>query len=211
MKTEIGREEFQRLLELKMTPDNFDLVMDAYNFVKRGHATQKRDVGERYFEHPKRVALILIREWNIYDHEMIIAALLHDIVEDTYLFGSEEVAFERIQRHFTKRVAELVHFVTKQKVPYEQRNERNCSYFERIQHASREPRLLKLADRLDNIRDLTSWLPERKLRYVEETEIYCFPMVQSLLLELSQPMAQSIQRLYDEMSIICQQIRQSVN
>jgi len=205
---EIGREEFQKLLELKMTPNNLNLVMDAYNFAKRGHATQKRDGGERYFEHPKRVALIFIRELGIYDYEMIIAALLHDVVEDTYLFGSQDVAFESIQRHFTKRAAELVHFVTKQKVPTEQKDDRDRCYFERIQHAAKEPKLIKLADRLDNIRDFNSWIPERKLRYAEETEMYCLPIARNIISELSQPMANRMQGLYNEMLNICRQIKQ---
>ena len=90
----VGREEFEKLLRFKMSPDNLKLVMKAYRMSKYGHRGQKRDSGERYFEHPKTVALIIAGEFKIYDHEVISAALLHDDVEDSFIFGNNEEAFE---------------------------------------------------------------------------------------------------------------------
>ena len=89
-----NRASFEARLKYRMAPHLFELVMDAYRLSKYGHRGQKRDDGTRYFEHPRRVAKILLL-WGIYDHEMLIAALLHDIKEDSHI-----LTWKKIRRDF---------------------------------------------------------------------------------------------------------------
>jgi (p)ppGpp synthase/HD superfamily hydrolase len=105
------RQEFIGLLEGKIAPDLIDQIMLAYKLAKYAHKGQERDNGERYFDHPKRVARLLIQEWEIYDHQMIIAALLHDIVEDTFMLDTDDIGVI-----FGERVSVLVDAVSKRKV-----------------------------------------------------------------------------------------------
>jgi len=88
----MNREKFEQLLYLKMRPVDVELVMDAYDDAERGHGyeDQVRDNGEKYFEHPKRAAVSLMRDFEIFDPDMIVAILLHDTVEDTNMFGSKD-------------------------------------------------------------------------------------------------------------------------
>lgn len=127
-----------------------ELVMMAYGYAKMGHGykvEQKRDSGERYFEHPRRVAYILMEEFGIYDPDMIITALLHDLVEDTFCFGNRDEAFERIQLTYKKRVAIFVLALTKRHCDEEQEKlMRDQNYFETITREGPKTMILKLAD-----------------------------------------------------------------
>ena len=58
----LGRKNLEKILEKKLSSKYMDLVMLAYRLSKYGHRNQERDSGKRYFEHPKRVALILMKE-----------------------------------------------------------------------------------------------------------------------------------------------------
>ena len=91
MKKTMGRFEFRDLLDWKVTPAQHAKIMTAYEDMQEAHYTQFRDDGERYVSHPKAVALILIDELKVYDADMIMAALLHDVPEDTYLFGDRMI------------------------------------------------------------------------------------------------------------------------
>ena len=144
--------------------------MDAYNFSKYGHRGQERDNGDRYFEHPRRVALILIDELKIYDHEMIIAALLHDIEEDSYI-----LTWDRIQKDFGDRALGFIKLLTKQL------GQKLEDYLLALQQADEAAQLLKLADRLDNVRDMKGCTEEKRKRYLLETTRYFLPWARKIL------------------------------
>ena len=130
--TTMNRARFEQLLNLKMRPIDVKLVMKAYQDAKyaHGYENQKRDNGERYFEHPRRVALIVMRELEIYDPDMIIAALLHDTVEDTFSFGSKDEAYDRIKSDYNQRVATFVVALSKDPCQtLEEKAERDNRYF----------------------------------------------------------------------------------
>lgn len=167
-----GREEFRAKLVHKVSPRELKLIMLAYKFSKYGHRGQVRDGGGRYFDHPKAVALILIDELGYYDSEMIIAALLHDVVEDTYLFD-----FEDIETIFGSRVENIVCLLTKDKDPaFKEAKRQYLSAIAQAEDAA--VRIIKLADRLHNLRTLECCDEEKRARIVEETVEFYLPIAE---------------------------------
>lgn len=156
----IGSKKFEERLEGKIPLEKIQLVMIAYRLAKYGHKGDLRDDGvTRVFEHPKSVALIHMDELHIFDYRMIIGALLHDIREDSHILLPEDIALI-----FGKRVAHYVAVLTKD-VHIEQ-------YLERLQRASRKSQIIKLADRLHNMRTLYGCTKEKQERKIEETQKY---------------------------------------
>ena len=209
----MNREKFEKLLYLKMRPADVELVMEAYQDAKKGHGykDQVRDNGERYFEHPRRVALVLMLDLEIYDPDMLIAALLHDIVEDTFAFGSRDKAFKRIQRRYGKRVATFVLALSKEpcKRP-EEKIERDHRYFEAITQEGPKTTILKLADRLDNLRDMHHCTTAKKRHYVEETRSHILPMALDVTYQVKGKMRLNILTIYGRMVSICQKIEDEI-
>lgn len=153
-------------------PDfNYSKLSKAYQFAKRAHKGQLRRSGEPYITHPLRTVNILTSLH--VDEDMIIAALLHDVPEDTTVNLSE------IEEKFGKKVAYLVDGTTKlAKVHYRERMEQRQveSLKKLFIHSAEDLRviLIKLADRLDNMRTLRFITKEEKrIRIARETlEIY---------------------------------------
>jgi len=163
-KKTIGREKFEEIIKQKLSPKDVGLVMLAYRLSKYGHRNQERDDGGRYFEHPKRVALILMNELKSFSKNVIIEALLHDIEEDSFILKNRD-----INLIFGKSVAGAIAILTKNK-------KREASfYFKKIKKANKEVRIVKLADRLDNVRDMEVWNKERKQKYILETRKLILP------------------------------------
>lgn len=206
-----GWQEFKDSLYLKMRPDDVELVMMGYTDAKMGHGykgEQKRDSGERYFEHPRRVDMTLANEFGIYDPDMLIAGLLHDLVEDTFTFGNREEAAERIQRRYNKRVAAFVLALTKEPCRDKaQKRERDRRYFECIIAEGPKTMIIKLADRLDNLRDLCKCSAAKKAHCVEETEEYILPMAEEAIKQVPQETAKRIIRVREEIIEICERTR----
>jgi guanosine-3',5'-bis(diphosphate) 3'-pyrophosphohydrolase len=151
-------------------------VREAYWLGAEAHAGQTRKSGEPYITHPVAVAGILA-DLGL-DAEAVIAAILHDTLEDTKLDRAE------IERRFGADVAELVDGVTKlDKVQFRSRQEADAESFRKMVLAmSRDLRviLIKLADRLHNMRTLDAMAPESRRRIARETlEIYA-PIAQRL-------------------------------
>lgn len=206
----VGRVEFEELIRLKMSPREFDLVMEAYRLSKYGHRGQERDNGVRYFEHPKAVALILIQELDIYDSEMLIAALLHDAAEDTYIFGGFEESFKNIQARFGEWVAQCVRLLSKERCRPEEKPERDRRYFENLESADLRALIVKLADRVHNFRDLPHCTQEKKRHYLEETESHYLPLAKDIMRQLPPSLARKIHELYKEMAAISKAIRKEL-
>jgi len=141
----------------------------AYRFSARAHEGQFRRDGLPYITHPLAVAEILAN-WHL-DATTLIAALLHDVVEDTGI-SSEDIGNE-----FGKSVAVLVDGVTKlDKIQFEDKAQAQAENFRKMLLAmARDVRviLIKLADRLHNMRTLDAMRPEKIHRIAQETlEIY---------------------------------------
>jgi RelA/SpoT family (p)ppGpp synthetase len=169
-------EELQRQVSDYLQADEVDRVLRAYDFGARAHEGQHRLSGEPYIHHPLEVAQILA---NMHmDSQTLIAAILHDVMEDTRTAKGE------IQRRFGKGVAELVDGVSKlAHLPFDSRAEAEARNFRKMLMAmSNDIRviLVKLADRLHNMRTLHALPPEKRRRIARETlEIYA-PIAQRL-------------------------------
>lgn len=141
----------------------------AYEFAEKAHGKQKRSSGDPYIIHPTEVALSLA-EMNL-DLATIMTGLLHDTVEDT------GVTLEMIATEFGKDVAELVDGVTKlSKITFRTTEEKQAENFRKMIIAmAKDIRviLVKLADRMNNMRTLKYLAPEKQIRIAQETlDIY---------------------------------------
>ena len=157
------------MLEDYLEPDQVQEVYRAYLFGAEAHEGQRRMSGEPYIYHPLAVARILA-EMHL-DHESIIAAILHDVIEDT------ETAKEQIAELFGNEVAELVDGVSKlTHIEFETKAEAQAENFRKMMLAMVQDIrviLIKLADRLHNMRTLGVMRPDKKRRIAKETlEIY---------------------------------------
>ena len=146
----------------------------AYILAKYAHRAQVRkekdEKGElvRYFEHPRRVALILIDELHIVLPEMIIAALLHDGIEDT-----REITPASLERYFGPEVTTIVRQLSK--VPKE-------GFAERLLNLGNWKALvLKACDRLDNLRSLSAGTVDFQRKQIRETKEVYYPIFARLL------------------------------
>lgn len=142
-----------------------DMLLRAYDFAKEAHANQKRASGEPYFIHPCAVAEILV-DLGL-DTETIAGALLHDVIEDT-AFSAEDIS-----REFGEEVLSLVSGVTKlDKIVFKSREEEEAENLRKIFVAmAKDIRviIIKLADRLHNMRSLNYLSAERQKKMAQET------------------------------------------
>ena len=151
-------------------------VARAYKYSEQCHQGQMRQSGDPYISHPLAVANILA-DMRM-DHESLMAGLLHDVIEDT------GVTKGQISRRFGRTVADLVDGVSKlTEIEFETKAEQQAESFQKMTLAmSRDIRvvLVKLADRLHNMRTLGVLSPEKRRRIARETlEIYA-PIAQRL-------------------------------
>ncbi len=141
------------------------VLLSAYEYAKKAHANQKRASGEPYFIHPCAVADILI-DLGL-DSATIAAALLHDVIEDT------DSTAEDIRAEFGEEVLTLVGGVTKlEKIVFKSKEDENAENFRKIFVAmAKDVRviIIKLADRLHNMRSLNFLSYERQQRMASET------------------------------------------
>ncbi len=156
-------------LESYLPPEQVSEVYGAYLFSAEAHHGQQRMTGEPYIYHPVAVARILA-EMRM-DHKCLIAAILHDVIEDT------PMAKEQIVQAFGEEVAELVDGVSKlTQIDFKSRAEAQAANFRKMMLAmTRDIRviLIKLADRLHNMRTLGIMKFSKRRRISRETlEIY---------------------------------------
>ncbi|HJQ63604.1 MAG TPA: bifunctional (p)ppGpp synthetase/guanosine-3',5'-bis(diphosphate) 3'-pyrophosphohydrolase [Burkholderiales bacterium] len=152
-----------------LKPDDITQLQSAYHFSEAAHQGQFRQSGEPYITHPLAVANILA-QWHL-DPQALTAALLHDVMEDAAITKTE------ISRNFGKPVAELVDGVSKlDRIEFETHERAQAENFRKMLLAmARDVRviLIKLADRLHNMRTLEAVEPPNRRRIARETlDIY---------------------------------------
>ena len=152
-----------------LKPKDVARLAEAYRFSEAAHAGQTRQSGDPYISHPLAVAEILA-EWHL-DGQTLMAALLHDVTEDT------SVTKDEISDTFGKPVAELVDGVSKlDRIEFQSAEDAQAENFRKMLLAmARDVRviLIKLADRLHNMRTLGAVSPAKRRRVARETmEIY---------------------------------------
>jgi GTP pyrophosphokinase len=161
--------EFTGNLARYLKPPDIERIEEAYEFSGKAHEGQYRDSGEPYISHPLAVARILA-DWHL-DPQALMAALLHDVMEDTKVSKAE------ISKRFGKPVAELVDGLSKLgKIEFQSQQDAQAENFRKMLLAmARDVRviLIKLADRLHNMRTLGAVPPAKRRRVSRETlEIY---------------------------------------
>ncbi len=157
-----------RLSSYLDTPQ-INLVKRAYFYAEQAHDGQKRRSGEAYITHPLAVADILAHMHM--DHQSLMAAMLHDVIEDT------GISKKAISRQFGDSVADLVDGVSKlTQIEFESHAEKQAENFQKMALAMANDLrviLVKLADRLHNMRTLGAMPADKKRRIAKETlEIY---------------------------------------
>ena len=169
-----NRASFFARLEPLLAPSELLDIELAYTLAKYGHRSQARkELGPdgknvRYFEHPRRVALVLIDEVKLIEPGLIIAALLHDCPEDT-----RDVTPPIIEHCFGARVASTTKVLSK--LPKEGYLDRfnTCTFW--------WPYVVKGCDRLDNLRTLPGTSKEFRTKQIAETREKYFPLFDRML------------------------------
>lgn len=179
---DISHEEIERraqevfsAMESRTSLEEMTLLQRAFAFAREAHSKQRRKTGEPYIIHPIAVALIAAKELQL-GAAPVCAAFLHDVVEDTPCTN------ERIAQLFGTDVAFLVKVVTKQdKRQYAM--SRQLDNFKQMldsMHYDVRAILVKLADRLHNMRTLDSMRPDKQMKIAGETDYFYAPLANRL-------------------------------
>ena len=159
----------------RMSEADMERIRQAFEFACEAHCQQKRKSGEPYILHPIAVAMIVANEIGL-GVEPICAALLHDVVEDT------DHTVKELRELFGDDVATLVNVVTKKKKKKYETSLQVDNYKQMLQsiHYDIRALLIKLADRLHNMRTLKSMLPHKQLKIASETDYFYAPLANRL-------------------------------
>lgn len=155
--------------------EDIQRIRDAYFFAKEAHAPQRRKSGEPYIIHPVAVARIIALELQL-SANCIIAGFLHDVVEDT------PHSLEEIEERFGADVRFLVDVVTKRKYLGDDGRKQESNFRQLLKSLQHDIRavLIKLADRLHNMRTLDSMKPEKQMKIAGETDFFYAPFANRL-------------------------------
>ena len=159
----------------RVSPEELDQIKAAYLLAADAHKNQKRKTGEPYIIHPIAVARIVAEELML-GANPVIAAFLHDVVEDT------SYTMKDIEEQFGKDVAFLVGVVTKQKKEHYEMSRQLDNFKQMLDSLHYDIRaiLLKLADRLHNMRTLDSMPPHKQMKIAGETDYFYAPLANRL-------------------------------
>lgn len=161
-----------RSLKAKIKPGDKDLLRNAFEMAAEAHKTMRRKSGEPYILHPLAVAKICVEEIGL-GVRSTICALLHDTVEDT------DISLEDIEREFGAEIARIVDGLTKISNVIDVNASAQAENFKKILLTlTDDPRviLIKLADRLHNMRTLESMKREKQLKIASETVYVYAPL-----------------------------------
>ena len=168
-------DELFRRMEKKVSPAELERLRMAFEFAREAHSPQKRKSGEPYIIHPVCVARIVAEELEL-GADPVIAAFLHDVVEDT------QYTIEDIRERFGDDVAFLVGVVTKEKKDKYVQSKQVDNYRQILASMQYDVRalLIKLADRLHNMRTLNSMRPDKQMKIAGETDYFYAPLANRL-------------------------------
>ncbi len=170
-----GVDELLALLARRLGSEDVKRIREAYLLAKEAHKEQRRKSGEPYIMHPLAVARIVAEELGL-GPDPIIAAFLHDVVEDT------DYTIEDIRERFGDDVAFLVNVVTKKKRTHYESSKQIDNYKQMLDSLQYDIRalLIKLADRLHNMRTLSSMRPDKQMKIAGETDYFYAPLAHRL-------------------------------
>lgn len=170
-----GVDDLLVTLSRRMSNEDILRIKDAYELAKEAHKEQRRKSGEPYIIHPIAVARIVAEELRL-GANPIIAAFLHDVVEDT------PWTVEDIRERFGDDVAFLVNVVTKKKKLHYESSKQIDNYKQMLDsiHYDIRALLIKLSDRLHNMRTLNSMRPDKQMKIAGETDYFYAPLAHRL-------------------------------
>ncbi|MFA5137844.1 MAG: HD domain-containing protein [Elusimicrobiota bacterium] len=158
--------------KLGLQQDVLRKVRDALGLAQKAHRGQVRDQGTPYIEHPVEMTRILAQELGIREPDLLIAALLHDVLEQS------DVPPEDIRERFGDRAASLVLALTRHRQGAPGPKTSFKDYLLRVSRSGPEAVLLKLVDRWSNLKELGSCPDaEKRRKYLAETEEIILPML----------------------------------
>ena len=168
-------DELFKRMESKVSPSEIARLRSAFEFAREAHRPQRRKSGEPYIIHPVCVARIVAEELEL-GADPVIAAFLHDVVEDT------DYSIEDIRDRFGDDVAFLVGVVTKEKKDKYVQSKQVDNYRQILASMQYDVRalLIKLADRLHNMRTLSSMRPDKQMKIAGETDYFYAPLANRL-------------------------------
>jgi guanosine-3',5'-bis(diphosphate) 3'-pyrophosphohydrolase len=148
-----------------------DAVAAAVKFALRYHGEQKRPTGAPYAEHLLEAVEVLVRGAGVTDPDVLCAAVLHDVVEDT------PCTIEDVRAAFGDRVAGMVAWVTKpETADGADRRASKEAYLKGLAGAPDDAILVKLADRASNVQTLRNLAPQKQKEYYAQTVRYIMPL-----------------------------------
>ena len=163
------------VMEPRTSAADMERLRDSFELARKAHSSQIRKTGEPYILHPISVATIAAEELRL-DVNSVIAAFLHDVVEDT------EHSLQEIKARFGDDVAYLVKVLTKPEKKHYAMSKQVDNFKQMLnsmQHDIR-PIFVKLADRLHNMRTLSSMPPHKQMKIAGETDYFYAPLANRL-------------------------------
>jgi guanosine-3',5'-bis(diphosphate) 3'-pyrophosphohydrolase len=158
-------------LERRLPSEVVAKIASAVQFATAYHGDQRRKTGVPYLEHLLEAVQILVEGAGVSSPDVLVAAVLHDVVEDT------SATLADVRAAFGPRVAELVGWVT---IPASEHGEDSSAareaYLRRLRDAPRDAVLVKLADRMSNVQTLRNLPPDRQRAYYAQTVTYIVPL-----------------------------------
>ena len=170
-----GVEDLLATLSRRLSTEDIGRISAAYELAREAHKEQRRKSGEPYIIHPIAVARIVADELRL-GANPIIAAFLHDVVEDT------TYTIEDIEERFGADVAFLVNVITKKKKQHYDSSKQIDNYKQMLDsiHYDIRALLIKLSDRLHNMRTLDSMRPDKQMKIAGETDYFYAPLAHRL-------------------------------
>lgn len=164
-----------KVMARRVSNEDMERIRAAFELAREAHASQTRKTGEPYILHPIAVANIAAEELML-DANPVIACFLHDVVEDT------DYTIDDIQARFGYDVAFLVRVVTKKPTKDYELSKQLDNYRQLLNSMQYDIRaiLVKLADRLHNMRTLESMKPEKQMKIAGETDYFYAPLANRL-------------------------------
>ena len=162
-------------MEKRVSAEDMARIHAAFELAREAHSEQKRKSGEPYIIHPIAVATIVAIELKL-GANPVIAAFLHDVVEDT------DYTIDDIRQRFGDDVAFLVSVVTKKSTGIYEISKQVDNYKQMLNsiHYDIRALLVKLADRLHNMRTLSSMRPDKQMKIAGETDFFYAPLANRL-------------------------------
>ena len=162
-------------MEKRVSAEDMARIHAAFELAREAHSEQKRKSGEPYIIHPIAVATIVAIELKL-GANPVIAAFLHDVVEDT------DYTIDDIRQRFGDDVAFLVSVVTKKSTGIYEISKQVDNYKQMLNsiHYDIRALLVKLADRLHNMRTLSSMRPDKQMKIAGETDFFYVPLANRL-------------------------------